>query len=112
MYGASIWHTPKGKKGNRKTLVLKLIQVPTLGARLITGAYKATTSQALNVKAYLTTIGLELNKRTDQTAARLYSGPLYLTVTQSRSTHPRRILTPFEVLKSATQSFLVIISVN
>ncbi len=70
-----------------------------LGARLITGVYKATSAQALNVEAYLTPIGLELDKRTDQTAARLCSGPLYRTLTQSRCTHPKRIFTPLEVFE-------------
>ena len=70
-----------------------------LEARLITGAFKATSAQALNVEAYLTPIGLELDKKADQTAARLCSGPLHHTLTQSRSAHPRRILAPLEVLE-------------
>ncbi len=98
-YGASIWHTPKVEKGNRKRLVLQLAQVQALGTRLITGAFKATSAQALNVEAYLTPIGLELDKRTYQTAAHLCSGPLYRMLTKSRSTHPRRILTPLEVFE-------------
>ncbi len=98
-YGASIWHTPTGDKGNRKTLILQLAQVQALGARLIIGVYKATSAQALNVEAYLTSMALELDKRADQTAVRLCSGLLYRRLTKSRSTHPRRILTPFEVFE-------------
>ncbi len=52
-----------------------------LGTRLIIGDYKATSAQALNVEAYLTPIGLELDKKTDQTTARLCSRPLYHTLT-------------------------------
>lgn len=37
-----------------------------MGARLITGAFKATSAQALNIEAHLTHIGLELGKKTDQ----------------------------------------------
>ena len=98
-YGASIWHTPTGERGNRKMLVMQLAQVQALGARLITGAFRATSTQALNIEAYPTPIGLELDRKTDQTAACLCSGPLYHTLTQGRSTHPRRIPTPLEVLK-------------
>ena len=88
-YGASIWHTPTGEKGSRKTLIMQLAQAQAMGARLITGAFRATSAQALNIEAHLTPIGLELNKRTDQTAVRLCSGPLYHTLIQSRSTHSR-----------------------
>ena len=98
VYGASIWHMPSGKKGHRKTLVTQLVQVQALGARAITGAFKATSVQALNIhEAYLTPIGLELDKKDDQTAARLYSGPLYSTITQNRSVH---CLHPLKPLKS------------
>lgn len=60
---------------------------------------RATSTQALNIEAYLTPMGLELDKRTDQTAARLCSGPLYSILTQGRSVHPRRLPTPLETLK-------------
>ena len=98
-YGATIWYTPTEEKGNRKTSVMQLAQAQALGARLITGAFKATSVQALNVEAYLTPIGFELDKKVDQTAACLCSGPLYQTLTQNRSTHPRRILAPLEILE-------------
>lgn len=98
-YGASIWHTLTGEKGNRKMLFMQLAQLQALGARLITGAFRATSTQALNIEAYLTPIGFELDRKTDQTAARLCSRPLYHTLTQGRSTHPRRIPTPLEVLE-------------
>ena len=100
-YGASIWDTPSEKNGNRKTLVLQLAQVQVLEALLITGKYKATSAQALNVEAYLTLIGLELDKRPDQRGARLCFGPLYSTLTQSRSTHPRKIFIPLEVFEKS-----------
>ena len=51
------------------------------------------------MEAYLTPIGFELNKKADQTITHLYSGPLYHTLTQSRSTHPRRFFAPLEVLE-------------
>lgn len=98
-YGASIWYTPTGEKGNQKTLVTQLVQAQATGARLVTGAFKATSSQVLNIEAHLTPINLELDKKTVQTAARLFSGPLYQTVTQSRSTCVRRTSAPLEILE-------------
>ena len=98
-YGASIWYTLSDEKGHCKALVMQLAQVQALGARLITGAFKATSTQALNIEAHLIPIGLELDKKTNQTAARLYSGPLYPIITQDRSTHLRRTFTPLEILE-------------
>ncbi len=62
-YGASIWYTPKGEKGNQKTLVTQLVQAQATGARLIIGAFKATSAQALNIEAHLTPIDLKLDKK-------------------------------------------------
>ena len=98
-YGASVWHIPSGEKGHRKTLVMQLAQVQAQGARLITGAFRETSTQALNIEACLTPIELELDKKADQTAARLCSGPLYSTLTQDRSVHSKRLLTPLELLE-------------
>ncbi len=105
-YGASIWYTPTGEKGNQKTLVTQLVQVQATGARLITGAFKATSAQALNIEAHLTPIDLELDKKTIQTAARLFSGSLYHKLTQGRSRHVKRTLTLLETLKKYYVKFV------
>ncbi len=78
---------------------MKLVQAQATGARLITGVFKATSAPALNIEAHLTPIDLELDKKTIQTAARLFSGPFYHTLTQGRSTNVKRTLTPFETLE-------------
>ena len=78
---------------------MQLAQAQAVEAYLITGAFKATSAQALNVEAYLTPIDLELDKKADQIVARLYSGPLYHTLIQSRSTYPKQILAPLKVLE-------------
>ncbi len=74
--------------------------------RLITGAFKATSAQALNIEAHLTHIDLELDKKTIQTAARFFSGPLYHTLTQGRFTHVKRALTPLENLEKYYVKFV------
>lgn len=78
---------------------MQLAQIQALGACLIIGAFKVTSMQALIIETYLTLISLELDRKTDQTAACLYSGPLYHMLVEGRSTHPRRILTILEVIE-------------
>lgn len=46
---------------------MQLAQVQPLGAPIITRAFKAISVPALNIEAYLTSIRLELDKKTDQT---------------------------------------------
>lgn len=62
---------------------MQLAQPQALRACLITEAFKAVSVQALNVKAYLTPIGLKLDKIADQIAACLGFGLLHHTLTQS-----------------------------
>ncbi len=111
-YGALMWYTPTGEKGNKKTLFTQLVQAQGTEARLITGAFKATSDQAPNIKVHLTPIDLELDKTTIQTAARLLSGPLYHTLTEGRSTYVKRTLTPLENLKNTTENLLIAILTN
>lgn len=80
-------------------LVMQLAHIQALGISLITKAFRATSMQALNIKAYLTAIGLELDKKTNQTATHLCSGLLYHTLTQGRSLHLKQISTPLKILK-------------
>lgn len=78
---------------------MQLAQVQVVGARLITELIKATSIQALNIKAYLTHISLELDKEIDQIAICVYSGLLYHMVVKGRYTHLRRIFILLDVLK-------------
>ena len=99
IFGASIWHMLSSEKRHCKTLVTQLAQVQALEARVITRAFKTTSVQALNIEAYLIPIRLELDKKTNQTAARLCWGFFYSTITQNRSVHPKQLPTPLETLE-------------
>lgn len=94
-----MWYISSGEKRDYKTLVMQLAQVQAQKACLITRAFKTTSVQALNIEVCLTFIELELDKKADQTAARLCSGSLYLTLTQDRLLHPRCLLIPLELLE-------------
>lgn len=56
---------------------MQLAQVQALEIRLITKIFRITSVQALNVEAYLTSIGFKLDKKADQIATCLYFGLLY-----------------------------------
>lgn len=66
---------------------------------MTSGIFKATSVQALNINTYLTAIGLELDKKVDQTAVQPFSGLFYSTITKNRSIHQRRLTTPLEILE-------------
>lgn len=70
------------------------------------GVFKVTSFQALNVEAHLTPITLELDKKTVQTAACFFSGPLYQIVTQSRSKCVRQTSNPLEILEKCYKKLL------
>lgn len=95
-YSASIWYTFTGEKRNQRNLVMQLVQAQAIETHLIIRVFKANSSQALNIKAHLTFINLELDKKTFQTAVCLFSGLLYQTVTQSRSIYVSQTSTPLE----------------
>lgn len=70
-----------------------------MGACLITGKFKATLAQSLNFEVYLTPIGFELDKKKDQIAAYLWSGPLYHILSQSWFTYLRQIFILLEIFE-------------
>lgn len=51
------------------------------------------------MKAYLTSIGLELDNKADQIVAYLYFRPLYHILSYNWPTYPRKILGLFKVLE-------------
>ena len=51
-YGANIWYTPRGVQGARKGVIKKLQTIQGKYLRIITGAYRATATEALKIKIY------------------------------------------------------------
>lgn len=72
---------------------------------LITRVFKVILVKALNVEAYLTLIGLKLNKKTNQIAICLYSNLLYHTFSQSQFIYLGQIFTPFKILEKHYAKF-------
>lgn len=67
---------------------------------IIIGAFKVISVQALNIKAYLTSIGLELDKKTDQTITQLYLNPLFSIIIQNWSVYATQLPTTLKILEN------------
>jgi hypothetical protein len=52
-YGANAWYTPMTIKGHRKTIANKLKTLQGKLLRVITGAYRATLTEAVKIKTYI-----------------------------------------------------------
>jgi len=61
-HGAAIWYMPQGVKGHRKGLNAKLRSVQGRALRQITGAYRATSTEALQVETNTAPIDIHLRK--------------------------------------------------
>lgn len=57
-YGASVWHTPREVKGHRMKVSKKLQTLQGKCLRTITGAYKATSTEALEVETHIQPLDL------------------------------------------------------
>ena len=54
LYGCSVWYAPTAEDSNyRVTKIRKLTSIQYRAARIITGAFKATSGLALDVEAFL-----------------------------------------------------------
>jgi hypothetical protein len=52
-YGASVWHTPEGVQGHCKGISKKLQTIQGKCLHTIMGAYKATSTEALEVEVFI-----------------------------------------------------------
>jgi hypothetical protein len=59
-YGANVWYTPMGVQGARKGVIKKLQAIQGKYLRIITGAYRATATEALEIEIYTIPIDILL----------------------------------------------------
>ena len=52
-YGANAWYTPMTIKGYRKTIANKLKALQGKFLQVITGAYRATLTEAVKIESYI-----------------------------------------------------------
>lgn len=93
-YARWVWYLPPGEKRHRKDLLATLESVQTKVIRIITGAYKATSSPALDVEAGVLPLKLRLEMLLGDSLLRLATSTRYSHITQMRSKRKLRKLTP------------------
>ena len=97
-YACSVWYLPPGKKRHQKSHLATLELVQTKATRIITSAYKATSSLALNIEAGILPLKLHLELLIGESLLRLATSAKYLQFTQTRSKRRLRKVTPLEAL--------------
>jgi exonuclease III len=60
-FGAGAWYTPDGIKGHRKTTALKLKAIQGRFLKTVTGAYRATSTEALEIETYTQPLDIYLD---------------------------------------------------
>lgn len=97
-YACSVWYLPPGEKGDRKGLLATFESVKAKAIRTITGAYKATSSPALDIEAGILPLKLRLEMLLGESLLRLATSTRYSHITQMRSKRKLRNLTSLEAL--------------
>ena len=70
-YAASTWHIPQGVKGHRKGIGAKLQKIQGRCLRTITGAYKATSTEALEIETFTSPLDLHTERLATRTITRI-----------------------------------------
>ena len=73
IYGCNAWYTPEGVPGHRKGIANKLQAIQGRCLRVITGAYKATANEAVEIEAFTPLLDLYTESIVAQTSLRLLS---------------------------------------
>ena len=72
-YAASVWHALEGVKGYRKGIRAKLQKIQGKCLRTIAGAYKAISTEALEVETFILLLDLHTERLAARTAARIHT---------------------------------------
>ncbi len=83
-YCCSVWHQPERTTGHNKTHLTSLQRIQTQAARQITGAFKATSTPALDIEAHLLPIKQQLDKITSEAVLRIATSPVYGEIIKPR----------------------------
>ncbi len=95
-YCSSAWYKPSFGRSHHKTQTVKLQRVQNQAARVISGAYRATSTMALGIETYLLPLDLELEYRAITSCLRLAYGHLSKIILQWRSKNESRSKGPME----------------
>jgi hypothetical protein len=71
LYGASTWYTPERIKGARKGVINKLKYIQGKYLRTVAGAYRATSTEALEIETHTQPIDIALESKVARTVLRI-----------------------------------------
>ena len=74
-YACSVWAKTAGRRGARSSVMADMQMVQSEAARVITGAFKRTSTAALDVEAYLMPITILFSRLVDESTLRLATSP-------------------------------------
>jgi hypothetical protein len=84
-FSAGAWYTPQGVKGHRKTTANKLKAIQGKFLRVITGAYKATSTEALEVETYIQPLDIHLDGLVAKSTLTVGASPAYRTIEEAKT---------------------------
>src|SRR3981081_4184939 len=104
LYGSAIWYNPydpRIRAPAKKAIVRQFAKIQKRAAIIISGAFRATAAEALDIELYLLPIKMQLEARAEETALRIVTGPAIGCPPAWKETRPRRQiqlggLTPLE----------------
>ena len=72
-YGASAWYTPANIKGHHKMVDSKLKALQGKFLRLITGSYRATATEAVEIETHIQPIDIFMDGLVAKATLRIYA---------------------------------------
>jgi hypothetical protein len=86
LYGAAAWYQASMPAKERNHIVWQLASVQKRAVILISGAFRTTAAEALNIELYLTMIKHQIERVVCETVIRIRTGPVHAI--------PRSAITP------------------
>jgi hypothetical protein len=78
LYGSPIWynpHDPTMRAPEKKAIVRQFAQIQKQAAIIISGAFKATAAEALDIELHLLPMKMQLEARAEEAALCIATGP-------------------------------------
>jgi hypothetical protein len=86
LYGAAAWYQESMPAKKRNQIIQQFAFIQKRAAALISGAFRTTAAEALNIKLYLTPMKHQIEQVVCETAIRVLTGPVHAI--------PRSAITP------------------
>lgn len=91
LYGCSAWYIPAGEASHRKKVADSIKSRQYKGLQVVAGAFKATSTAALEIECYIKPIPQQLDKQLWDVTMRIKTSPIYKYIKEIRFSRRRRI---------------------